>query len=147
MVDNPPAGQPRVTPYLLYEDVAAAMDWLQKAYGFEESMRMAGPDGKVAHAEMRLADGVVFMGCPGADYRNPKKLGAVTHHLHVYVDGIDDHFARAKAAGAVIIEEPNDQFYGDRRYGAEDPEGHTWYFAEHVRDVPPDEMHPGSAQS
>ena len=143
MVENPPAGQPRITPYLLYEDVGAALEWLEKAYGFEVSMRLSGPDGKVGHAEMRLNDGVVFMGCPGPDYRNPKKLGAQTHSVHVYVDGVDEHFARAKAAGAKILEEPKDQFYGDRRYGAEDPEGHQWYFAQHVRDVPPEEMHPG----
>ena len=140
MVENPPAGQARITPYLLYEDVAAALEWLARAFGFVERMRLPGPDGGVMHAEMAFADGVVFMGCPSPDYQNPKHLGAVTQSLYVYVDGIDEHYAHAKATGAVILEEPADQFYGDRRYGAEDPEGHRWYFAEHVRDVPPEEM-------
>ena len=67
-------------------------------------------------------------------------MGQVTQHLYVYVDGVDAHFERAKKAGAKIVEEPKDQFYGDRRYGAEDLEGHCWFFAEHVRDVSPEEM-------
>ena len=140
MVSNPPANTPRVTPYLLYEDVAAMLDWLAKAFGLRESFRMNGPDGKVSHAEMRLADGLVMMGCPGPDYRNPKRRGGVTQSLHVYVDDVDAHFRHAKAAGAKILAEPADQFYGDRRYGVEDPEGHHWHFAQHVRDVSEEEI-------
>ena len=60
----------------------------------------------------------------------------------MYVDDVDAHFKRAKAAGATILEEPADQFYGDRRYGVEDPEGHQWFFATHVRDVAPEDMKP-----
>jgi len=131
---------PRVTPYLYYEDVAAALAWLARAFGFRERLRMPGPDGSVMHAEMQLADGVVMMGRPGPDYRSPKRLGQVTQSLYVYVDDVNTHFRRAKDAGAKVIEEPADQFYGDRRYGAEDPEGHVWYFAQHVRDVSPEEM-------
>ena len=69
---NPPKDMTRITPYLLYEDVAGAMAWLAKTFGFTERMRLAGPDGMIAHAEMVLADGVVMMGCPGPTYRNPK---------------------------------------------------------------------------
>ena len=137
---NPPENTPRITPYLLYENVSGAIDWLTSAFGFVERMRVPGPDGKPAHAEMRLADGVVMMGCPGPEYQNPKRLGHVTQNLYVYVDDVDAHFERAKKAGARILEEPKDQFYGDRRYGAVDPEGHQWYFAQHVRDVPPQDM-------
>jgi uncharacterized glyoxalase superfamily protein PhnB len=89
---------------------------------------------------MRLADGLVMMGCPGPSYRNPKRLGAATQSLHVYADDVDAHHARAKAAGAKILEAPTDQFYGDRRYAAEDPEGHHWYFAQHTRDVSEEEV-------
>jgi uncharacterized glyoxalase superfamily protein PhnB len=131
---------PRVTPYLYYEDVDSALAWLAKAFGLRERMRIPGPDGRAAHAEMALADGVVMMGCPGKDYRSPRHLGHVTHSLYVYVDGVDAHCERARAAGARIIEPPADQFYGDRRYGAEDVEGHHWFFAEHVRDVSPEDM-------
>ena len=137
MPKNPPDTMPRISPYLYYEDVTAALQWLARAFGFRERMRLANPDGTVRHAEMELADGVILMGRPGPEYRNPKRLGHVTQSLYVYVDEIDEHFERARAAGARILEEPKDQFYGDRRYGAEDPEGHHWYFAQRVRDEPP----------
>ena len=137
---NPPENTPRVIPYLCYEDVAAALRWLADAFGLQEGFRVEGPDGKVNHAEMRIGDGVVMMGCPGPQYRNPKHVGAVTQSLMVYVDDVDAHYARARNAGATILAPPEDQFYGDRRYGAEDPEGHHWYFAQHVRDVSEEEM-------
>ena len=142
MPANPPENMPRITAYLLYEDVASALDWLAKAFGFRERMRLPGPDGKINHAEMELADGVIMMGCPGQEYQNPKRIGHVTQQLYVYVDDVDKHFEHAKGAGATILEEPQDQFYGDRRYGAEDPEGHHWYFSQHVRDVAPEDMKP-----
>ncbi len=147
MPQNPPENTPRITPYLLYEDVASALGWLTKAFGLQESLRIPGPDGKVTHAEMRLADGLIMMGCPGPKYQNPKRLGHVTQHLHAYVDNVDAHFERARKAGAQILEEPKDQFYGDRRYAAVDPEGHCWYFAQHVRDVSPEEMKASASQN
>jgi uncharacterized glyoxalase superfamily protein PhnB len=81
------------------------------------------------HAELDAGDGSrIFLGGPGGDYRNPKEVGQ-TALVYVYVEDVDAHHARAKEAGAQIIEEPGDQPYGDRRYAAEDPEGHAWYFA------------------
>jgi PhnB protein len=142
MAANPPENMPRISPYLYYEDVAKALDWLSRAFGFRERHRIAGPDGKVAHAEMALADGVIMMGNPGPEYRNPKRLGQTTQNIYVYVDDVEAHFRHARAAGAKILEEPKDQFYGDRRYSAEDPEGHQWYFAQHLRDVAPEGMKP-----
>lgn len=142
MVQNPPEGFPQITPYLLYEDVDAALDFLTAVFGFTEDVRMKGPDGKANHAEVRLGWGVVMMGHPGPDYRNPKRRGGATQLVYVYVDDVDKHFAAAKMAGAKILDEPADQFYGDRTYGAEDPEGHQWSFAQHVRDVAPEDMHP-----
>ncbi len=140
MPANPPENMPRITAYLLYEDVDSALDWLAKTFGFRERMRLAGPDGKTNHAEMELADGVIMIGCPGPEYQNPKRIGHVTQQLYVYVDDVDKHFEHAKEAGATIFEEPQDQFYGDRRYGAEDLEGHHWSFAQHVRDVAPEDL-------
>ena len=142
MPANPPANMPRITPYLLYQDVAKALDFLSSAFGFRERMRMPMPDGSIGHAEMELADGVIMLGCPGASYRNPKNLGGVTQNVYVYVDDVDKHFERAQRAGARILAKPEDQFYGDRRYSAADPEGHEWYFATHVRDVAPEDMQP-----
>ena len=139
-VANPPENMPRISPYLYYEDVAAALSWLSRAFGLRERMRMPGPDGGIGHAEMEFEDGVVMMGRPGPDYRNPKRLGGVTQSLYLYTDDVDKHFRRAKEAGAKIVQEPTDQFYGDRNYSAEDPEGHVWYFAEHVREMTPEDM-------
>jgi len=143
VVDNPPAGFPTVTPYLLYSDVDAALDRLVEAFGFEERVRMPGPDGKAMHAEAGIGNAVVMMGNPGPDYKNPAALGAATQLVYVYVDDVDAHCERARATdGIEIIREPTDQFYGDRTYGARDAEGHEWSFAQHVRDVAPEDMHP-----
>jgi PhnB protein len=129
----------RIVPYLLYADVEAALAFLERAFGFEERLRYTGAAGYVSHAEMRLGDGVVFLGDPGDDYRGPKELGHATVLMHVYVDDVDAHYERARAAGAEISEEPADQEYGERRYAAVDPEGHRWFFAQVVREVAPEE--------
>ena len=146
MPQNPPEGYTRVMPYLLYEDSDAALEFLTDALGFTEKYRMTADDGRVNHAEVMIGgDGVVMLGTPGSDYKNPKKLGGKTQQIYVYVDDVDAHYERAKAAGAKITREPEDQFYGDRNYGVEDPEGHEWYFGTHVRDVSPEEMQAAGA--
>jgi len=123
-----------ITPYLLYEDVGGALKFLSKAFGFKKhGDTMSGPDGKINHAAMQLGDDVVMMGYPGPKYKSPKRLGQATQNLYVTVDNVDKHFARDKKAGATILEEPADTFYGHRRYGAEDPEGHQWYFAQEIK--------------
>ncbi len=142
MPANPPENMPRITPYLYYEDVASALDWLTRAFGFHERLRMPGPHGKITHAEMELAESVIMMGHPDPNYQNPKRTGHVSQLVSVYVDDVDKHFEQAKGAGATILAEPEDQFYGDRRYLAEDLEGHHWNFAQHVRDVAPEDMKP-----
>jgi PhnB protein len=128
-----------ITPYLLYEDVDAALTFLSKAFGFKEVLRYTGEKGYVNHAEMSLGDGRIYLGDPGDDYRNPKELGSATVDIYVLVDDVDAHFERAKAAGAEIRDEPTDQEYGERRYGAVDPEGHYWFFAQPTREVAPED--------
>jgi uncharacterized glyoxalase superfamily protein PhnB len=129
-----------VTPYLLYEDVTAALDWLSQAFGFRETVRLQGEAGYVNHAEMDVGDGSpIYLGDPGDDYRNPKRLGASTCMMYVYVDDVDAHRARAGGAGAKVFEEPADQEYGDRRYGVDDLEGHQWFFATRIKEVAPEE--------
>lgn len=140
MPQNPPEGFPRITPYLLYEDVDTAVDWLVGTCGFIERGRMKGADGRANHAEVALGDGMVMMGNPGPDYLNPKRRGGATQLIYVYVDDVDAHYQTAQAAGAPILREPADQFYGDRTYATEDPEGHQWSFAQHVRDVSAEDM-------
>jgi uncharacterized glyoxalase superfamily protein PhnB len=123
-----------ITAYLLYEDVDGAMKFLAKAFGFKKyGPVMRGSDGKINHAAMQLRDDMIMMGHPGPKYKSPKRLGQATFNLYVDVDDVDAHFARASTAGARIIEEPKDTPYGARRYGAEDPEGHQWYFAHELR--------------
>jgi PhnB protein len=146
MPQNPPKGYQRICPYLYYEDAAAAVDWITRAFGFTERLRMPGPGGRVAHAEVELGDGVLMLGEPmGDDFKSPKALGVSTSSVYVYVDDVDAHCARAKDAGAEIIREPEDQFYGDRMYGAKDLEGHEWFFGQHVRDVSPEELQQAAA--
>ena len=128
-----------ITPYLLYEDVPGALDFLSRAFGFEEHLRFTGEAGYVNHAEMRLGDAAIFLGDPGEQYRNPKALGQETVGIYVLVDDVDAHFERAKAAGVEISEEPKDQEYGERRYTATDLEGHVWFFATPTRRVAPEE--------
>ena len=129
----------KITPYLLYEDCAAMLAWLERAFGFREVLRHRSPEGNVWHAEMELDAASIYMGDPGEQYRNPKRLGAATQSLYVYVDDADAHHERARAAGAEIFREPVDQEFGDRHYGARDPEGHEWFFAHRVRDVAPEQ--------
>jgi uncharacterized glyoxalase superfamily protein PhnB len=118
-----------VTPYLLYEDAAAALEFLTEAFGFEETMRIETLDGRVAHAEARIGDGEVHLGQPMKP-TSPTRIGGTSVLLYVYVPDVDAHCAVARAAGAKIVDEPADQPYGERRYHARDPEGHSWYFAE-----------------
>ncbi|CAN5256026.1 VOC family protein [soil metagenome] len=129
----------RITPYLLYADAAAALDWIAAAFGFTETLRHADDDGGVNHAEMELGGGSIMLGEPGPDYRNPKVMGGVTQLVHVYVEDADAHCARARAAGATIEREPADPEYGERNYGAVDPEGHRWFFAQKLREVSPEQ--------
>jgi uncharacterized glyoxalase superfamily protein PhnB len=152
MPKNPPENLPRIVPMMAFEDVALALEWLAAAFGFRERMRFEGQEGRIIHAEMELGDGVIMLANPTPDYESPKRhrqsceaarkwsaVPWVIDGLLVYVDDVDKHFDRAKAAGATILSEPEDQSYGDRNYRAEDLEGHRWMFAQHLRDVPPEE--------
>jgi uncharacterized glyoxalase superfamily protein PhnB len=120
----------QVIPYPLYEDGAAAVEFLTEAFGFREKMRTAGEGGGF-HAELEIAPGggLVYLGQPSADFRNPAVVSK-TSLVYVIVDDVDGHYARAKAAGAQIISEPEDQSYGFRHYGCADPQGHEWWFAQ-----------------
>jgi uncharacterized glyoxalase superfamily protein PhnB len=122
-----------ITVYLYYENVAGALKFLAKAFGFRKfGPQMRRPDGKINHASMKLGDAMVMMGHPGPKYKSPKRQGQATASLYVNVDHVDEHFARARKAGAKIVEQPKNTNYGARRYGAEDPEGHQWYFAQDI---------------
>ncbi len=120
-----------ITPYLYYQDAGGALEFLAKAFGFRKYGKpMRGPDRRVNHAAMRSGDHIFMLGSPGNNYQSPKLLGQATQALYVDVDDVEKHFKRASRTGAKIIEEPHDTAYGARRYGAEDIEGHQWYFAQ-----------------
>jgi uncharacterized glyoxalase superfamily protein PhnB len=111
----------------------AALDWLERAFGFERSMLITDQDGNLGHAQMSYGNGYIMVGTEWtADHRSPASIGGKnTQTVHVHVAGdVDAHCAQARAAGAKIVQEPEDQFYGDRTYRAVDPEGHIWTFAE-----------------
>ncbi|MGZ4257669.1 MAG: VOC family protein [Gaiellaceae bacterium] len=130
-----------VTPYLLYEDCDAALDFLARAFGFEEVLRYTGEGGYVNHAEMKVGkEGRIYMGDPGDQYKSPKRLGQETCGIYVEVDDdVDALCERARRAGATITEEPVDQEYGHRRFTAEDLEGQVWFFARRIADAAPEE--------
>jgi uncharacterized glyoxalase superfamily protein PhnB len=119
-----------VTPYLLYEDGEAAIEFATRAFGFREVDRTTGGAGGL-HAELEVAPqgGRIYFGQPPTGFRNPREVGA-TSHVYVLVDDVDRHFERAAEAGAEIIEELTDLPFGHRRYGCVDPQGHEWYFAQ-----------------
>ena len=145
MADPTPTATSTITPMLSYEDVPAALDWLSKAFGFEETTRLTNADGTIGHAEMRLGDGRIMLATPGPDYESPKhhaevceaarrwsQVPWVIDGLHVIVDDVDAHFTRAKNAGAALLSEPQDQSYDERVYRVADLEGHRWMFAQPI---------------
>lgn len=127
-----------VMPYLYYEDLPAALDWLARVFGLKERFRLALPNGVVLHAELEHGNGVIMLGNVGP--KNAERPETVRSGVYVFVDDVDAHWAQAKAQGAEIAGEPEDQPFGDRIYLAKDLEGHEWYFAQHLRDVAVEEL-------
>lgn len=142
MPKNPPDGQTRLNPYLVYEDAEEAIEFLTQAFGFIERMRMPGPDGKIMHAELCYEEGVIMLASvfPEMGQKPATELDGSCFSIHMYVDDVDAHHAQAVAAGAEITRPLEEQFYGDRTYGAKDCGGHNWYFAQHVKDIAPEDM-------
>ena len=119
-----------IIPYLLYEDADAAIDFLTRAFAFTERNRTPTDDGRVMNAELVGPTG-------GEVWLGEVETAPGTSIVYVYVDDVDAHCEHARAAGATIGNEPADQFYGDRRYDATDPEGNTWFFAQPISDESP----------
>lgn len=132
---------------LFYKDPLAALDWLERAFGFERVMVIRDQQGQLVHSEMRFGDSYLMVGSEWADFTaSPASIGGKnTQTVHVHLpDGLDQHCARARAAGAVILREPQDEFYGDRTYTARDAEGHVWTFGQTVRKVTKEEAEQAS---
>ena len=148
MVKPIPDGYPRVTPYLIVDGAAAAIDFYCSVLGATERMRMDGPDDTVGHAELDLGDSLIMLAdeSPMVDARGPKTVGGTPVFLHVYVEDADRVFDDAVAAGATSLRAMEDKFYGDRAGEFQDPWGHRWSVATHVEDVAPDEMEKRAAE-
>jgi uncharacterized glyoxalase superfamily protein PhnB len=139
----PSPGRPAFIPSVVYRDNRAALEWLQSAFGFDIAWVLTDSSGSIVHAEMTHGDGIVMISNEFADWtRSPASIGGKnTQRIHVRIEnGIDEHCAHARQAGAKITGEPSDQFYGDRTYSAQDLEGHHWTFAQAVRTVSFEEM-------
>jgi len=137
-----PDDYPRVIPYLSVDGGAAAIDFYRTVFDAQERTRMAGPDGKVGHAELQIGDAVVMLAdaVPEMGGQTPGSLGGTAVTLMVYVEDVDAVFDRAIQAGANQTRAVENQFYGDRAGEFVDPFGHKWFVASRVEDVPPEEM-------
>jgi uncharacterized glyoxalase superfamily protein PhnB len=144
-----PSGWPRMSSGLFYRDPATMIDWLCRAFGFEVRIKVVDDDGRIEHSELTFGDGLIMVGGEkhgpaqrfGMDMTSPLRAGCNTQNLMVYVDDVDAHCARARSAGATIVDEPSlhdygEEYWADRAYGASDPEGHLWWFVQRLRDPP-----------
>jgi PhnB protein len=141
------------TPHLIVSPCSDALEFYTKAFGAKVLMKMDAPGGLIAHAEIKIGDSIVMladeMEMPGSGSntrKSPKNAGATTGGVMLYVKNVDDWFERAVSAGASAVMPPADQFWGDRYGQLEDPFGHVWALATHVRDLTPKQMREAAAQ-
>jgi PhnB protein len=137
-----PAGYHTITPYLIVRDASKAIEFYKQALAAKELYRMAGPGGRVAHAEIKIGDSVVMLADehPEQGIKSPASVGGTPVSMLVYSKDCDSTYERAVRAGAVGKRPPVDMFYGDRTCQIEDPFGHLWSIATHKEDVSPKEM-------
>ena len=136
-----PEGYHTVSPYIAVEDAERAIEFYSRALGAKEVVRMDGPDGKIAHAELMIGDSHVMLSdpFPQASTRPPHELGGTSASMFVYVEDVDAVVKQAVEAGASLTMEVADQFWGDRFGAITDPFGHVWSVATHIEDVTPEE--------
>jgi PhnB protein len=135
-----PDGYRTVTPYLIVQGVDEVLDFMQQAFAAEEKVRMTDEKGSTNHAEFRIGDSLVMVG------EASERWSPMPGVIHLYVEDCDAIYRRAVEAGGTSVQEPEDQFYGDRMAGVRDVAGNMWWIATHVEDVPPEEMAKRAAQ-
>ena len=143
MVDPIPQGAKTITPHLVIEGAGDAIEFYKKAFGATELFRMPSPDGSmVMHAAMTIGDSEIFLAdaMPSMGSTGPRALGGTTVAVHLYVNDADAWAKRAEEAGATITMPVTEMFWGDRYGRLEDPFGHVWAVATHVKDMTPDEV-------
>jgi PhnB protein len=143
-----PVGYHTATPYLIVNGAAKAIDWYKNVFGTKEEMRFPTPDGKIAHAEIKIGDSHIMLADEYSEmgYRSPLAHGGTPVSIMLYVEDVDAVFNKAVAHGAQVKQDLKDQFYGDRNGTIADPFGHVWTIATHVEDVTPEEMKRRMAQ-
>jgi uncharacterized glyoxalase superfamily protein PhnB len=127
-----------VLPHLVYEDVAGAIAWLARVFGFREHYRYGDPE-RPQGAQIHLGDAWVMLTSAREGRGSPNKLGGWTQSLTVFVEDVEGHYSQAKAQGATIVEELNETMYGELQYGVTDLAGHHWLFSRHARDLAPED--------
>jgi PhnB protein len=129
-----PAGYHSATPVLTVQGADKLLDFVSRAFAAEETTRLTRADGSIGHAEVRIGDSIVMLG------EANEQWSPMPGTIHLYVEDCDAAYRRALDAGASSLQEPADQFYGDRMAGVRDPVGNMWWIATHVEDVSEEEM-------
>ena len=137
-----PAGYEGVTPYLIFKDAKAAIEFYKQAFGAVEHVILPGPDGGIAHAELKVGSAIFMLANenPMSPIKSPLDVGGITASFLIYVPDVDAHFDRAVKAGAKVQRPVENQFYGDRSGMLVDPFGYVWMFATHIEDPTPEQM-------
>jgi PhnB protein len=137
-----PAGYHSITPYLIIDGAARAIDFYRRAFDAKELMRIPSPHDQIGHAEIKIGDSVIMMADehPEMDARSPTHFGGSPVTILLYVEDVDNQFKQALAAGATEVRPVADQFYGDRSGTLKDPFGHNWHLSTHKEDVSMEEM-------
>jgi uncharacterized glyoxalase superfamily protein PhnB len=143
-----PEGHHTVTPYLVVDDAAGAIEFYTRAFGAQELYRMPGPNGRIMHAEIVIGDSPVMISdaAPEMGAHSPRALNGSPVSIFLYLPDVDAAFARATEAGATVTMPLMDMFWGDRYAQVADPYGHAWQMATHVEDVSPEEMNRRASQ-
>ena len=141
-IEKIPKDYHSITPVLIVKNGDEAIEFYKKGFGVEERCRMKAPDGRVAHAELKLGDSVFMLSdeYPEMECHSPKTIGGSPVSMYVYVDDVDSVFNKAISAGAKSLDPVKDQFWGDRHGRLEDPFGHLWSIATHKKDLSEEEM-------
>ena len=141
-IEKIPKDYHSITPVLIVKNGDEAIEFYKKGFGVQQRSRMKGPDGRVAHAGLKLGDSVFMLSdeYPEMDCHSPKTIGGSPVSMYVYVDDVDSFFDKAISAGAKVLDPIKDQFWGDRHGRLEDPFGHLWSIATHKKDLSEDEM-------
>lgn len=139
---TPPPGYHSITPYLALRDAKAAIGFYQRAFGAELVLKLDMPDGKIAHAEIRIGDSILMLSEENPEWGNqsPQSLGGSPVFLMIYVSDVDAAFPKALAAGATEVRPVQDQFYGDRSGTLKDLYGYQWTLATHIEDLSQEEI-------